>query len=41
MVRTCSSAKIEDPLANEALNFFRVGCAFNLSLLTVLGEMNE
>ena len=41
MVSTCSFAKIEDPFANKALNFFPVGCAFNPSLLAVLGEMNE
>ena len=39
MVNTCSSAKIEDPFANEALNFFPVGCAFNPSLLAVLGDI--
>ena len=41
MVNTCSSAKIEDPFANEALNFFPVGYAFNHSILVVLGDMNE
>ena len=41
MVNTGSSARIDDPFANEALNFFPVGYAFNPSLVAVLGEMNE
>ena len=41
MVKTYSSARIDDPFANEALNFFPVGWAFNPSLAVVLGDMNE